>query len=122
MHLAAVAALQGWDSVTGYACSQSGRPRGKLSAFEWESDPATTASVAVGALLFRRGDVEPARRTVAGEPASRRGFRAGPGGGEGGIRTPGAREGSAVFETAPFGRSGTSPGVSITEALGQAKY
>ena len=30
-------------------------------------------------------------------------------GGEGGIRTPGPREGSTDFESAPFGRSGTSP-------------
>ena len=31
------------------------------------------------------------------------------GGGEGGIRTLGTREGTTVFETAPFDRSGTSP-------------
>ncbi len=31
------------------------------------------------------------------------------GGGETGIRTLGAREGTTVFETAPFDRSGTSP-------------
>jgi hypothetical protein len=30
-------------------------------------------------------------------------------GGEGGIRTHGTREGTTVFETAPFDRSGTSP-------------
>ncbi len=30
-------------------------------------------------------------------------------GGEGGIRTHGPRKGTTVFETAPFGRSGTSP-------------
>ena len=30
-------------------------------------------------------------------------------GGEGGIRTHGTREGSTVFETAPFDHSGTSP-------------
>ena len=30
-------------------------------------------------------------------------------GGERGIRTPGPRKGSAVFETAPFNRSGISP-------------
>ena len=32
-----------------------------------------------------------------------------PVGGETGIRTLGAREGTTVFETAPFDRSGTSP-------------
>ncbi len=62
--LAAVAALQGWDCFTGYAYSQSGRPRNTLSAFEWETDPSTLASVAAGALVFRRGDVSPARQTV----------------------------------------------------------
>ncbi|MFO8007643.1 MAG: cellulase family glycosylhydrolase, partial [Candidatus Brocadiia bacterium] len=62
--LAAVAALQGWDCFTGYAFSQSGRPRDTLSAFEWETDPVTLASVAAGALLFRRGDVSPAEQTV----------------------------------------------------------
>ena len=30
--------------------------------------------------------------------------------GEKGIRTPGAREGTTVFETAPFDHSGISPG------------
>ena len=30
-------------------------------------------------------------------------------GGEGGIRTHGTREGTTVFETAPFDHSGTSP-------------
>ncbi len=63
--LAAVAAFQGWDGITGYAFSQSGRPRDTLGAFEWETDPASLASVATGALLFRRGDVQPGRRTVA---------------------------------------------------------
>jgi hypothetical protein len=63
--LAAMAAFQGWDSITGYAYSQSGSPRDTLSDFEWETDPATIASLAVGALPFRRGDVSPARETVA---------------------------------------------------------
>src|SRR5690349_17003724 len=34
---------------------------------------------------------------------------AGPSGGEGGIRTPGAREGTTVFKTAAFNHSATSP-------------
>ncbi|MGD8237271.1 MAG: cellulase family glycosylhydrolase [Armatimonadota bacterium] len=62
--LAAVASFQGWDSFTGYAFSQGGRPDSTLSAFEWETDPASIASVAAGALIFRRGDVAPARETV----------------------------------------------------------
>ena len=36
-------------------------------------------------------------------------FQTPPAGGEGGIRTHGPREGTTVFETAPFGHSGTSP-------------
>ena len=63
--LAAVAALQGWDSVTGYAFSQGGRPSGKLGAFEWESDPVTLAATAIGSLIVRRGDVRRAKQTVA---------------------------------------------------------
>ncbi|MFC1806470.1 cellulase family glycosylhydrolase, partial [Planctomycetota bacterium] len=63
--LAAVAALQGWDSVTGYAFSQGGRPGGKLGPFEWESDPVTMAATAIGSLLLRRGDVRQAKQTVA---------------------------------------------------------
>ena len=35
--------------------------------------------------------------------------------GEGGIRTPGPRKGSTVFETAPFDRSGTSPAANIDD-------
>ncbi len=62
---AAIACLQGWDSFTGYAFSQSGDPRDTLSAFEWETDPVSVASMALGALIFRRGGVSPARETVA---------------------------------------------------------
>jgi hypothetical protein len=63
--LAALAAFQGWDAFTGYAYSQGGRPGDKLGAFEWETDPASVAGVAAGALIFRRGDVSPAKQTVA---------------------------------------------------------
>ncbi len=62
--LAAVTCFQGWDSITGYAYSQSGSPGDTLAPFEWETDPVTIASVAAGSLLARRGDVEPARQTV----------------------------------------------------------
>ncbi len=62
--LGAVAAFQGWDSITGYAYSQSGRPGDTLGAFEWETDPASVASVAMGSLVYRRGDVRRARETA----------------------------------------------------------
>lgn len=62
--LAAVASFQGWDSFTGYAYSQGGRPADTLGAFEWESDPAMVASLIAGALVYRRGDVRRAEKTV----------------------------------------------------------
>jgi hypothetical protein len=48
--------------------------------------------------------------------AGRESGQAGDTGGEGGIRTPGAQKGTAVFETAPINRSGTSPAKSIAGA------
>lgn len=63
--LAAVAAFQGWDSITGYAYSQSTGARDELGAYEWESDPATLASIAAGALIYRRQDVSAAQETIA---------------------------------------------------------
>ncbi len=60
--LAAVAALQGWDGIQGYAYSQGGQPSDRLSDFEFEADPATVASMAAGALIYRRGDVRPAEK------------------------------------------------------------
>lgn len=59
--LAAVACLNEWDILTGFAFTQGGSPAKNLSPYEWESDPATVASYAAGALIFRRGDVRPAR-------------------------------------------------------------
>ena len=63
--LAAVASFQDWDSFTGYAYSQAGSPATIPSAFEWEADPATVASIAAGALVYRRADVRPADQTVS---------------------------------------------------------
>lgn len=62
--LATVAAFQEWDSITGYAFTQSSSPQDRLSPYEWEADPVTLAAMAVGALIYRRGDVAPARETV----------------------------------------------------------
>jgi hypothetical protein len=53
--------LQGYDSLTPFAYSQGQEPSGKLSDFEMESDPATVASIAAGALIYRRGDVSPGK-------------------------------------------------------------
>ena len=59
--LAAVACLQGYDSITPYAYSQAPEPYAKLANFEMESDPATVASLTAGTLIYRRGDVQPAK-------------------------------------------------------------
>ncbi len=62
--LAAVSALQGWDCLNAYAFSQSASPARTLGAFEHESDPLSIGGMAAGALIYRRGDVAPARETV----------------------------------------------------------
>ncbi|HZZ43246.1 MAG TPA: hypothetical protein VFE58_09930, partial [Tepidisphaeraceae bacterium] len=62
--LAAVACLQGWDGLTPFAYSQAAEPPGHLESFEMESDPATIASLAAGALIYRRGDVSPAKESA----------------------------------------------------------
>lgn len=63
--LAAIASFQEWDGFTGYAYSQATSPGTTLGEFEWETDPASVASLAAGALVYRRADVQPARDTVA---------------------------------------------------------
>ncbi len=61
---AAVACFQGWDCITGYAYTQGDDPGTELDTYGWESDPATIAGLAAGALIYRRHDVQPARKTV----------------------------------------------------------
>jgi hypothetical protein len=66
---AAIACLQGWDSITGYAYSQSAGPWEDFNswdtgAYEWEADPATIASFAAGALIYRGQCVKPAEETA----------------------------------------------------------
>jgi hypothetical protein len=59
---AAIACLQSWDSFTAFAYSQGGQPAQTLAPYEMESDPATIASLAAGALIYRRQDVQPAKQ------------------------------------------------------------
>lgn len=59
--LAAMACFQEWDSITGYAFTQSAVVRDILLPYEFESDPATIAGIAAGSLIFRRQDVQPAK-------------------------------------------------------------
>jgi hypothetical protein len=61
---AAIACFQGWDCITGYAYTQGDEPGTKLDTYGWESDPATIAGLAAGALIYRRRDVQPARKTI----------------------------------------------------------
>jgi hypothetical protein len=60
--LAAVAALQDWGGIQGFAYSQGGQATDRLSDFEFEADPATVAAMAAGALIYRRADVRPAEK------------------------------------------------------------
>jgi hypothetical protein len=65
--MAAVAALQGWNGLTTYTYRHSSNvPCDHLSgAFETFNDPARFGLFYHAALIYRRGDVAPARRSVA---------------------------------------------------------
>ncbi|MGQ9575765.1 MAG: hypothetical protein ACUVUC_10640 [Thermoguttaceae bacterium] len=66
--LAAYAALQDWDGVFWYTLAHhhliGDRPRA-IGHFDLGPDPVKMTQLAAGALLFLRGDVRPAVRTVA---------------------------------------------------------
>ncbi|MBI5383107.1 MAG: hypothetical protein HZA90_00315 [Verrucomicrobia bacterium] len=65
--LAAYAALQDWDGVFWYTLGHrdvvSAEPK-VAGHFDLASDPVKMCQLAAGALMFLRGDVQPARRTV----------------------------------------------------------
>lgn len=65
--LAAMACFQGWDGFEFFGFSQSKTANTQLHPFGWESDPGNLISFALGALIFRRSDVAPAKETVAFE-------------------------------------------------------
>lgn len=62
--MAAVAAFQGWDAMSGYAWSQYPVTYDDLGGYVWESDPLMVVSHGLGALIYRRGDVRAAKETV----------------------------------------------------------
>ncbi|MBN2506964.1 MAG: hypothetical protein JXQ71_09745 [Verrucomicrobia bacterium] len=65
--LAAYAALQDWDGVFWYTLAHEDAtrvPDFALGHFDFANDPVKMSQLAAGALLFLRGDVRPAQRTV----------------------------------------------------------
>lgn len=65
--LAAYAALQDWDGIFWYTLAHEDPPRIKdfaLGHFDFANDPVKMSQLAAGALIFLRGDVRPAQRTV----------------------------------------------------------
>ncbi len=66
--LAAYAAFQDWDGLFWYTFENSDPvqwAKEPLSHFEFHQDPVKMAEIAAAALMFLRGDVSPARQTVA---------------------------------------------------------
>ena len=66
--LTAYAALQDWDGIFWYTLAHQDVVAGKPSVaghFDLAQDPVKMSQLAAGALLFLRGDVHPARQTVA---------------------------------------------------------
>jgi hypothetical protein len=69
--LVSTAALQGWDGLSLYAYAQSRFSRVSPVVWNAAADPAVASLLPAAALLYRRGDVAPARvqRTIALSPA-----------------------------------------------------
>lgn len=65
MYMAAEAGLQGWDAPMIFGYQQSPLvPQTKLSEWVTSDDPAITALMPAAALMYRRGDVAPAKTTA----------------------------------------------------------
>ncbi|MCX8092016.1 MAG: hypothetical protein N3I86_13960 [Verrucomicrobiae bacterium] len=65
--LAAYAALQDWDGIFWYTLAHQDvttMEKAALTHFDLARDPVKISQLASGALLFLRGDVRPARRTI----------------------------------------------------------
>ena len=69
--VAAIGSLQGWDALLSYCYAQTplGHPPKRASAWGQHVDPAQLGLSPTAALMFRRGDVAPARETVALAPS-----------------------------------------------------
>ncbi|HPA20959.1 MAG TPA: hypothetical protein PLU30_24635 [Verrucomicrobiae bacterium] len=64
--LAAYAAFQDWDGIFAYTLAHESvaRLRGAIGHFDIAPDPVKVPLLAAGALMFLRGDIQPAKRTV----------------------------------------------------------
>lgn len=65
--LAAYAALQDWDGIFWYTLAHddlAAMSDAALAFFDFAKDPVKMSQIAAGALMFLRGDVRPAQRTV----------------------------------------------------------
>ena len=66
--LAAYAALQDWDGIFWYTLAHqdvTAMSDAALAYFDFAKDPVKLSQLAAGALLFLRGDAQPAQRTVS---------------------------------------------------------
>ncbi len=69
LFVAATAAFQGWDAPMIYGYDQSPlTPPDKIDTYGISNDPSHIALMPTAALIFRRGDVRPAERTVVFAP------------------------------------------------------
>ena len=65
LYIAALAAFQGWDAPMIFGYQQSAlKVPSKLEEWSTSNDPALTPLMPAAALLYRRGDVSPAKETV----------------------------------------------------------
>jgi hypothetical protein len=65
--LAAYAGFQGWDGIVWYSFEQKKDPNWQPyvgDPFDMSLDPVKMPQIAAGALMFVRGDIEPARQTI----------------------------------------------------------
>ncbi|MBV1858663.1 MAG: hypothetical protein KUG77_09655, partial [Nannocystaceae bacterium] len=69
--VAAIASLQGWDALMGYCYGYTPLAMGPLTRTKWEQrvDPALLALGPTAALMYRRGDIAPAKNTIALSPS-----------------------------------------------------
>ncbi len=66
--MASIAALQDWDGLMLFAYAQKSFARPRASLWNAARDPATLPLMPAAALLYRRGDVAPARQRVVLTP------------------------------------------------------
>ncbi len=69
--VASIASLQGWDALLGYCYGQVPLAAGSIKRSRWEQrlDPAALALAPTAALLYRRGDVSVAKKSIALAPS-----------------------------------------------------